>query len=100
MNGPIMHSLQTSTKYILVCFLSFSVFACGSSHRKGKIQNIFIHGDPLVLVKGAATDDNTFFTVDNIGDFKGFNLSSGALFRQREAAASASSPEEGQEATT
>lgn len=75
--------------------------ACGSkSSSKKKVQSIFLHGDPLSLLKDATSDKASFFKVASIGDFADFNLVGGVYFHEKSPESTATSAEEGQEAST
>lgn len=86
---------------ILLLTVSFAGVACGGGKKsKGKLNKIFIHGDPATLV--ATTENNTtsIFKVSEVNDFTGFNLAGGAYLEERSPVGSSQSTEDGNEAAT
>jgi hypothetical protein len=64
----------------------FLASACGNpkKHSSGKVNQIFVKGDPLTMVTGTVKDSNSFVTYNNFMDFRDYALSSLQIFAEKE----------------
>lgn len=71
--------------FMFLITIGFSV-SCSrekSEARTDAIRRIFIHGDPEQLISGTKRDTESFISKENIGDFRNFTISTGAIFSER-----------------
>lgn len=63
-----------------------SMASCGRSELKGtaqpRVRNIFLHGDPRVLIAGASLDPQTFLSDSTLDTFSDFDFAGGIVFSE------------------
>lgn len=80
------HLVAFCSSLLAAATVLLSAVSCGRSALKGglepRVRNIFLHGDPLVLIAGATLDPQTFLSDSTLETFSDFDFAGGIVFSE------------------